>query len=276
MKAGVETPTQIHPGHQRLHSGITRQKALCFLWSQNRFPNNPLGSHIFWISSPGACLSDQISTSATSSHTADFSPPFFTHKEPDKATARSSMSASPNLPWAQLDTANTFPDLQQDMEATHTFTQECLWSQEMLGIFSWCSPWKNKQTHTPSDSPITWLLLGGRGGGSHTLPVENYSCVQAGTESTRYPALPQTSSSALGKSLNCHNLDINGREMHEYFSICSWKSWGNSWALPRQEGGEKKPIKVVRQSQPAGMGATHIPEIDFLGVKFLLRWYFES
>lgn len=99
-------------------------------------------------------------TKSTSSHTADFSP-FFTHKEPDKATARSSMSASPNLPWAQLDTANTSPDLQQDMAATHTFTQECLWSQEMLGIFSWCSPWKNKQTHTPSDSPITWLLLGG-------------------------------------------------------------------------------------------------------------------
>lgn len=84
MKAGVETPTQIHPGHQRLHSGITRQKALCFLWSQNRFPNNPLGSHIFWISSPGACLSDQISTSATSRHTADFSPLFSPTKSQTK------------------------------------------------------------------------------------------------------------------------------------------------------------------------------------------------
>lgn len=69
-------------------------------------------------------------------------PPFFPHKEPDKATARSSMAASPNLPWAQLDTAseqptaNTSPDPQRDMAAAHTFTQECLWSQEMMDIFS--------------------------------------------------------------------------------------------------------------------------------------------
>lgn len=81
-------------------------------------------------------------------------PPLFLHKEPDKATARSSMSASPNLPRAQLDTAseqptaNTSPDPQRDMAAAHTFTQECLWSQEMMDIFSWCSPWINKQTNT--------------------------------------------------------------------------------------------------------------------------------
>lgn len=76
MKAGVGTPTQIHPGHQRFHPGSTRQKAPCFLWGQNRFPNNPLGSHVFWISASGACLPSQIHTPATSCHTADF-PPFF-------------------------------------------------------------------------------------------------------------------------------------------------------------------------------------------------------
>lgn len=76
MKAGMGTPTQTHPGHQRFQPGTTRHKALYFLWGQNRFPNNPLGSHLFWIISSGACLSSQINTPATSSHTADF-PPFF-------------------------------------------------------------------------------------------------------------------------------------------------------------------------------------------------------
>ena len=93
--------------------------------------------------------------------------PFFSTKEPDKATAKHSTSASPNTPWAQLDTAsvqptaNTSPEPHHDIAAAHTFTQECLWSWEMMDIFSWCYPSKNKQTHTPSDSPVTWLLLGG-------------------------------------------------------------------------------------------------------------------
>lgn len=79
--------------------------------------------------------------------------------------------------------------------------------------------------------------------GNRTLQEENYPRVGAGAESAGYPlsgaALPQTSSSTLGKWLYRHNLDVNGCETHERFSICSLRSRGNGQAPPRRGGVRK-------------------------------------
>lgn len=158
---------QSHHCHQTLSLGITGNEALCSLGGQNRFPTDPLRS--FELVHLGfKLLPNNINRLVARSCSSDFFFFFFLFcpKEPDKATARSSTSTSPNLPWAQLDTAweqptaNSSPELRCDIAAAHTFTQECLWSREMTDIFSWCYP-VEKQTHKPSDSPITCLLPGG-------------------------------------------------------------------------------------------------------------------
>lgn len=216
MKAGMGTPTQIHPGHQRFQPGITRHKPCASCEVKTDFPTillDLISSELFHL---------ELAYRAKSTHQLQAAiqlifPHFFLHKEPDKATERSSMSASPKLPWAaghslRAPMVNTSPDPQWD-----TAAMPLLWGHD--GYFVLMLPMeKQTNTHTPSDSPITRPLLGG---GKPHPASRNHCCVQAGTESTRYPALPQTSSSALGKSLHCHNLGINGREMHEYFSICS-------------------------------------------------------
>jgi len=47
MKAGGGIQTQLCPFHQRIHPGITGQRALCFLGDQDRFPYDPIRSSIF-------------------------------------------------------------------------------------------------------------------------------------------------------------------------------------------------------------------------------------